>query len=218
MADYLKSCIMPATRCFTIAVLFILLASFACAKHNAVEPGGNGVPPTDTTDNSTLFKKVVPYPLFDIGNDKPKWRSIHTANVSILSPDETADGKWRLFMRGSGNNSDGYHDNIGSFEQSADSFNPLGLWTELANNPNFTHGPSGTYDEQNVLDAAAVAGANKEVFLYYMSRDRANRAALCVASSTDGGISFTKYYNNPLKGDVGPNDAVFFNNQYYLFY
>ena len=120
-------------------------------------------------------------------------------------------------MRGSGNNADGYHDNIGTFEQSAANFNPLGPWTSLANNPNLTHGAPGTYDEQNVLDAAAVAGTNKEVFLYYMSRDAANGAALCVASSADGGITFTKY-NNPLKQDVGPNDAVFYNNQYYLFY
>lgn len=208
---------MLANRYYSVVVCFILLSSFACAKHAAVD-AGNGVPLMDTADKAALFKKVISYPLFDIGNDKPAWRSIHAANVSILTPEETRDGKWWLFMRGSGNSSGGYHDNIGTFEQSAANFNPLGPWIELADNPNITHGAPGTYDEQDVLDAAAVTDSNKEVFLYYMSRDAVNRAALCVASSTDGGITFTKYANNPLKEDVGPNDAVFYNNQYYLFY
>jgi len=206
-----------ANRCLTIALLLISFISVACAKHSAVNPVNNGELPIDTTDNTALFKKLMPFPLFDIGADKPAWRSIHTANVSILSPDETVDSTWRLFMRGSGNNAGGYHDNIGTFYQSAEHFNPVGPWIDLTNNPTLTHGTSGTYDAQHVLDAAAVTGTDKQVFLYYMSRNRDNRAALCIASSIDGGATFKKY-NNPLKEDVGPNDAVFYNNQYYLFY
>jgi hypothetical protein len=89
---------MPANRCFAIVVPFIFLTPPACAKHSIVDTTRGNVPPTDTISKTELFKKVIPYPLFDIGNDKPTWRSIHTANVSILTPDETIDGKWRLFM------------------------------------------------------------------------------------------------------------------------
>lgn len=198
-------------------IIFLVLENFSCNKNHIVTEPSRPVMDTSIS-NVSLFQKYIHNPLFGIGSTMPVWRSIHAANVSILKPWETADGKWRLFMRGSGNNADGYHDNIGAFTQNAVNFNPYGPWIEQINNPNLTHGAVGTYDERNVLDAAAVSGPGQKISLFYMSRDANNRSGLCVATSADGGIIFTKFYNNPLKKDVGPNDAVFNSNQYYLFY
>lgn len=202
-----------------IYVLFLFAILLSCKKSSSPgeNTGGNNWP-ADTVVTQSLFKKYSLNPVFTIGNNVPLWRSIHAANVSILTPDKTIDGKWRLFMRGSGNNADGYHDNIGTFEQDSATFNPLGGWSEIAGNPTLTHGTTGTYDAQNVLDAAAVTSNDKTVLLYYMGRDANNRSSLCMASSADDGATFTKFIGNPLKEDVGPNDAVFYNNNYYLFY
>lgn len=166
----------------------------------------------------TLFQKYAGNPVFDIGANVPTWRGIHAANVSILGPSDTPDGKWRLYLRGSGDNIDGYHDNIGMFDQDAADFSPYGPWKEYHNNPNLPHGPSGSYDEMHVLDAVARKGANDAIYLYYMSRNNANTAGLSGAISTDGGLSFTKFATNPLKWDVGPNDMIYHNDQYYMFY
>lgn len=196
--------------------VFFILAS--CSKSSGKDqPDGRDTshPPEVVAD---LFTKYSRSPVFDIGNSVPAWRSIHAANVTILTPAETGDSTWRLFMRGSGNGTDGYHDNIGTLVQSANSFSPYGTWKEFPNNPNLPHGPAGSYDAQNVLDAAAVAAPDGTVFLYYMSRDANNRSGLCVASSADSGKTFTKYTSNPLKEDVGLNDAVYANGNYYLYY
>lgn len=198
-------------------IIFLILENFSCNKNHIVTERARPVIDTTIT-NVSLFQKYTHNPVFGIEGTVPVWRSIHAANVSILKPVETVDGKWRLFMRGSGNNADGYHDNIGTFTQNAANFNPYGPWLEQINNPNLTHGAVGTYEERNVLDAAVVSEPGKKISLFYMSRDANNRSGLCVATSDNGGITFTKFYNNPLKKDVGPNDAVFSNNQYYLFY
>ena len=201
---------------FILLGFILMLAS--CNKSNGKDqPTGN-----DTSVTSPvvidLFTKYAGNPVFDIGNSVPSWRSIHAANVSVLSPAETGDSIWRLFMRGSGNGADGYHDNIGTLQQPAAGFSPYGPWTEQVNNPNLSHGYAGSYDAQNVLDAVAVTDDKGGVFLYYMSRDASNRSALCVASSSDTGKTFAKYTGNPLKEDVGPNDAIYANGNYYLYY
>ncbi len=202
----------------TISIfLFIIFCS--CQKNTSAAEGTGAVSPTsDSIAVQSLFQKYSKNPLFTIGSDMPVWRSIHAANVSLLTPEESGTKKWQLFLRGSGNNTDGYHDNIGKFEQDSATFNPLGIWTETDNNPVLTHGTTGTYDAQNVLDGATLATTDKTILLYYMGRDANSRASLCLATSANGGNLFTKYPDNPLKEDVGPNDAILYNNNYYLFY
>lgn len=163
-----------------------------------------------------LFNKYTSNPIFNVGPTQPIWRSLHVANATILTPSETPDGKWRMFLRGSGNNPDGYHDNIGMFEQPASSFDPYGSWEEFPNNPNLSHGS--TYDGLHVLDASALKGGDDKIYLYYMGRHTNNTASLCGAVSHDGGLSFTKFTMNPLKEHVGPNDVVYDNGKYFVFY
>ncbi|MDQ2751665.1 MAG: hypothetical protein M3R72_01425 [Bacteroidota bacterium] len=202
-----------------ILSIFLFIAINSCHKNTS--SAGGIVSDSITTDSVTtpsLFQKYSKNPLFTIGNDIPVWRSIHAANVSLLAPQKTGNGKWLLFMRGSGNDADGYHDNIGRFEQDSATFNPLGAWTEADNNPVLTHGTTGTYDAQNVLDEAALVNADKTISMYYMGRDANNRSSLCLATSATNGFGFAKYSGNPLKEDVGPNDVVLYNNNYYVFY
>lgn len=200
-------------------LIFVLFLSFYSCNKKILKL--TSAAPTDSAAvmvQKTLFQKSTFNPVFNIGDTVPIWRRIHAANVSILAPSQTSNNKWKLFMRGSGDNAAGYHDNIGTLEQSATGFNPVCQWNEQTGNPNLTHGAAGAYDSRHVLDAAAVAGRDKQVVLYYMSRDDANSAGLCGAISADGGLTFKKFYNNPIKKDVGPNDAVYYNDKYYLFY
>ena len=161
----------------------------------------------------SLFQKYTGNPVFDIGANAPTWRNFEVANVAILNPSQTPDGKWRLWVRGTGNG----RSQIGTFDQSATSFNPYGPWTEYGGNPVIRNGPNG-YDDSHALDVVATSGPNKEIYLYYMGRNGSSQSSLNGAVSTDGGFSFTKFANNPLKYDVGPNDAVYTGGQYHLFY
>lgn len=165
-----------------------------------------------------LFQKYSGNPVFNTGGSTPTWRKDHVANVTVLSPSDTPDGKWRLFLRGSGTVATGFHDQIGMFDQDASGFDPYSGWNEYSNNPNLTHGGSGSYDEWHLLDAAARTGENGNIYLYYMSRNYSNNAGLCGAVSYDGGYTFTKFTSNPMKWHVGPNDMVYHNGQYYIFY
>ncbi len=165
-----------------------------------------------TASAQSLMLRYSNNPVFTVGANQPTWRNQHVANVDIFTPAESKDGRWRLWLRGTGNG----HDQIGTFDQAASAFNPYGPWTEYSNNPVLRNGS--TYDSQHLLDVAAAAGPNKEVLLYYMGRNASNQASLNGAISTDGGFTFTKFSNNPLKMDVGPNDAVYANGKYYVFY
>ena len=124
------------------SVLCVLLSTFALVESGFAQ--------------QTIFHKYHANPIFNVGSGNPVWRREHVANATMLKPSETNDGKWRFFLRGSGNNPDGYHDNIGMFDQNASSFNPYGPWREHTNNPNLKHGSTG-YDAKHVLDGAAVS-------------------------------------------------------------
>jgi hypothetical protein len=210
LVEHYMVCMQRNQIYINLTVIIVLTLTAGCKNNSSISRRDTG--------SNALFKNYAGNPVFNTGTMQPAWRSIHAANVTVLTPRETGDGNWRLLMRGSGNNSDGYHDNIGAFQQPAETFNPVGEWIEVAANPNLLHGSPGTYDALHVLDAAAGTGHNKEVYLYYMGRNDSNRASINGARSFDGGLTFKKFALNPLKYDVGPNDFVYANDTYYLFY
>lgn len=145
------------------------------------------------------------------------WYGVHIANAAILTPDESPDGNWRLYARGSGYVPE-YHDQIGLFTQSAEDFSPYGPWKEYSNNPVLPYGPAGTYDDKHLLDCAPVAGPNGDFYFYYNAKTFSrNTGALAGAKSTDGGLTFTKF-DDVLKPAVGSSDAVYHDGNYYIFY
>ncbi|MCB0365728.1 MAG: hypothetical protein H6624_01280 [Bdellovibrionaceae bacterium] len=179
----------------------------------------NGVDPFAASGGeSTLFIKHYANPVFDVRKSSiPAWRRIHAANVSVLPPSESGTNTWRMFMRGSGE-INGYHDTIGLFTQPVSSFNPFGPWQEFAGNPVIRNGASG-YDEKHLLDGSVLMGPNNTLYLYYLgvTNDPA-RYSLNGAYSMDGGVTFTKFANNPLSTSFGPNDVVFHNGNYYTYF
>ncbi len=166
---------------------------------------------------NTLFKKYEGNPIIRVGSGIPDWRAIHVANAAILKPEESPDGTWRVYIRGSGNTPD-YHDQIGILYQDTTVFSPYGPWLEYEDNPVLKFGIPGSYDEWHLLDCSPVIGENGDVYFYYKAVNYNHASSMAGAKSTDGGYTFEKFSTNPLKLDVGSNDAIYHNEQYYIYY
>jgi len=153
------------------------------------------------------------------------WRAIHVANAAVLTPRESPDGRWRLYIRGSARfpeeGSDrrtNYHDSIGLFTQEAEEFSPYGHWLEHPGNPILTHGDAQGYDGKHLLDCSPVWGKEDILYMFYKGVSYGQGSCLAGAYSKDGGHTFTKFSTNPLQRHVGPNDVVFHGGMYYVFY
>jgi hypothetical protein len=171
----------------------------------------------DNNPANTLFKRYDYNPVLRRLNPKnPAWRDIHVANATIMEPENTPDGKWRMYVRGSGNVPE-YHDQIGLLYQDTESFDPFGPWKEYENNPVLPYGSLGTYSEKNVLDCAPVKGENGEMYLFFMGVDYAGTGVLSGSISNDEGLSF-KRFDKPLKYFVGCSDVVYHEGKYYIFF
>lgn len=170
--------------------------------------------------SGTLLKRVGDGPVLTYGSDMPQWRNEHIANAAILTPAESPDGKWRMYVRGSGYNPYGfYHDQIGLFTQETAGFNPAGPWTEYPANPVIAHGEEGTCDELHLLDCAPCVGANGDVWFFYQAVRGTldnKQGSLAVRHSTDDGITFTPA--KMLRDGVGCSDAVYHQGKYYIYY
>jgi len=179
-------------------------------------------------DSVPAFERWPGNPLFAVEPSR-SWRSIHVANADVVRPETSPDGKWRLFLRGSGrfpqetpDPERNYHDSIGLFTQEANGFSPFGPWKEHPGNPVLAHGPADGYDGLHLLDAAAAWGKDADgrdvLYLYYKGVSYESGGCVAGAASTDGGRTFTKFESNPLHRRGGPNDVVYHDGRYYLFY
>ena len=45
----------------------------------------------------SLMKRADHNPVISV-KDAPSWRSVHVANAAVLTPQESPDGKWRMFI------------------------------------------------------------------------------------------------------------------------
>lgn len=172
--------------------------------------------PSDDLTDICLFQRYAANPVF-----KPEgpasWRNQHMANAGILSPANSPDGNWWMYLRGSGDRPY-YCDQIGLYTQPADKFKPFGPWDEYRYNPVLPVGASGSFDDGYLLDTAPVVGKDGVVYVYYNgnNRDRTQHG-LCVRYSTDGGYTFTGIDAPVLKGK-GCSDAVYHDGKYYIYY
>lgn len=171
----------------------------------------------------SLFKRIsnhsAPKPA-DSGNDQLNWMNNSTANPQILTPEESDNEHWWLYMRGA----DGTKGQIGVYSQKKENFNPLGPWTlENNGNPIIPLGFNGTADAFTTIDPAVVKADNSSTY-YMFYKGLANdidassgkrHPSILAAKSTDC-INF-----QPVKGvwkdGAGVADAVFANGKYYLF-
>lgn len=176
----------------------------------------------------TLMRREPRNPVIPIDRNHP-WRAVHVANAAVLTPQESPDGLWRLYLRGSGffpeeggDPESHYHDTIGVLTQEAESFSPFGPWKEHPGNPILVHGPGESYDGKHLLDCTPVWGRDAEgndvLVMFYKAVSYSEGGSLAGAWSTDGGFSFTKFEPNPLQKRIGPCDAVYHEGRYYIFY
>lgn len=172
--------------------------------------------PSDDLTAICLFQRNPSNPVFNPDGSRT-WRGSHMANVGILSPANSPDGNWWVYLRGSGNCPQ-YCDQIGLYKQSADSFKPFGPWTEYEHNPVLPVGPAGSFDSGYLLDTAPVVGPDGTVYVYYNGKpsDKSTHG-LCVRYSTDGGYTF-KGLDAPLVVGMGCSDAVYHDGKFYIFY
>lgn len=171
--------------------------------------------PSDDLTDICLFKRYGNNPVFRPDGSRT-WRGDHMANAAVLSPKDSPDGNWWLYLRGSGS-CPGYCDQIGLYQQSADDFHPFGPWNEYAGNPVLPIGPAGSYDGGFLLDTAPVVGGDGKVYVYYNGQTAGHAShGLCVRYS-ENGYDFTRV-DAPLLPNFGCSDAVYHDGKYYIFY
>ena len=172
--------------------------------------------PSDDLVDICLFQRYSGNPVFNPDGSR-SWRGDHMANAAILTPDQTPDGTWRVYLRGSGS-CPSYCDQIGLYTQTAADFKPFGPWTEYAHNPVLPVGPSGSFDDGFLLDTAPVFGPDGKLYIYYNGQTKGHAShGLCVRYSTDGGYTFTGI-DAPLVTGRGCSDAVYHDGKFYIYY
>jgi predicted small lipoprotein YifL len=149
---------------------------------------------------------------------KPKagisWISNSTANPDIMSPSESIDGNWWLFIRGG----DGTHGYLGVYTQKATSFNPLGPWTYYDGNPVIPYGFHGIEDSNTAIDPSPVMGKDGKLYMFYKGvnlTDSASVPSILLATSSDG-FNYAKVNDVWLEG-AGVADVAVSGDKYYLF-
>ena len=161
----------------------------------------------------TLFKECGDSPVIPRG--EKSWRSVETANAGIIEQKDMV----YLYIRGTFEEGDGQRKSqIGLFAQSRKDFSPKGPWRAFKANPVLRIGAPGSFDGKELLDSSPVVGKDGKVYLFYSAKDTNLDYSLCGSVSDDGGHSFKKFKNNPLKRHVGVNDIIFHNDRYYLYY
>lgn len=164
--------------------------------------------PDDDGSALSLFRRVAP-PL--LPDPSQAWMSNSIANPDILTPEESPDGNWWLFVRGG----DGKRSHLGLYTQKAEGFNPLGPWDYYEGNPVIPAGWFGDEDAHQAIDPAPVMGDDGRLYLYYKGIDKSLVNRVLLAESTDG-YHYTKV-EKPWKEKCGVADVVRWNGHYYLY-
>lgn len=160
---------------------------------------------------ATLFNRIQigtnPLGLF-LAKGGATWFQDHIAAANILTPDQTANHKWHMFLRGS-NAGNSY---IGVYIADSSSFDPTkiitgtgsGGWRANPNGNNAILSPDAghSWETKAVANPVAVVDGSKNIYLYYMSKDASDNksynVAVCNAATDPQGLVFTKYASNPL--------------------
>ena len=168
----------------------------------------NLVIPDDDLSALALFRQAAPPMLPDTSR---QWMCNSIANPDVLTPEESIDGNWWLYVRGG----DGTRAHLGFYTQKAETFNPLGPWDYFEGNPIVPAGWFGDYDAHHAIDPAPVMGDDGKLYLFYKGIDKSLVNRVLIAESADG-YTYTKV-EKPWKENCGIADIVKWNGTYYLY-
>lgn len=161
-----------------------------------------------------LFKRVDGQP--PVPDAAIKWMSHSTASPQILTPEESIDGNWWLYVRGSA----GQNSSAGVFTQSANSFNPLGPWRNhfMGDLGAINPGLCNTADDYAIMAPRGVKGDDGYYVFYkgYSNAGGSSKPTIIVASSTDG-FSYPQGCAVVWKENAAISDVVFNDGKYYIF-
>ena len=169
--------------------------------------------PDDDLTAISLFRRVEGNPVMKPDPARP-WMDSHIANAAILSPENSRDGNWWMYPRGS--DQGGNREHIGVFTQPAADFKPLGPWVHYDGNPVIEVGPPGSYDEWRILDGAPVVGPDGITYLYYKARRNYGYGDGIGLAWSEDGYHFTKLPDAWMAGG-GITDALYHDGKYYVF-
>jgi len=164
--------------------------------------------PDDDCSALSLFTRAAPPMLPD---PSKTWMSNSIANPDVLSPEESIDGNWWLYVRGG----DGTRAHLGFYTQKAETFNPLGPWDYYEGNPIIPAGWFGDFDAHHAIDPAPVMGDDGKLYLYYKGIDKSLVNRVLIAETSDG-YHYTKV-EKPWKEKCGIADIVKWEGKYYLY-
>jgi len=133
------------------------------------------------------------------------WRESQTANPDLLLNGDT----YFMYFRGQFQG----HDRIGVATISREHFD--GTTWDIRSEPVIDVGPPGSWDENHVLDPAAILVKGK-TYLYYTAVSPKADRAVCLAIADDG-IRFVKYPDNPVIIGGAP-EVVIRDSVFYLYY
>lgn len=168
--------------------------------------------PSDDLSSLNLMKRYEGNPVF-VPDGVSEWRGAHMANAAIITPADSPDGNWWLYLRGTGFRGGTTHDQIGLYKQNAADFKPFGPWDEYKANPVIKNGGPGSFDEKYILDGVPIIGKDNVFYIYYKAATMDFKYSTGLAYSLDG-YNFTKM-DKPKIGGAG--DAMYYGGKYYAF-
>ena len=174
--------------------------------------------PDDDLSSISLFQRPFNHPYIEADPAYP-WRSVCIAAGYVFGPEETKDGNWYYYVRGSSGSNIGSseHQTIGLLTQKAGKFNPLGKWDDYKGNPVIDVGAAGEWDEWRILGPAPCVMPDGSVQMFYKGRpygDRSNK--LCGLAVSDDWYHFTKVSDGPIY--EGNPACVIYNDGKYYYY
>ena len=145
--------------------------------------------PDDDLSALDLFRRISDQPFLSADASSPAWRRNSITAGRIVRPEQSPDGRWYWYVRGSSS----AHQTIGLFTQEAADFNPLGPWDEYPGNPVVNVGTGDAFDAWRILGVCPVPMPDHSLYLYYKARpyNQGSTFGTGLAQSTDG-VHFTK--------------------------
>ena len=174
--------------------------------------------PDDDLSSISLFQRPFNHPYIEADPAYP-WRAVCIAAGYVFTPDESKDGKWYYYVRGSSGSNIGRseHQAIGVLTQKAEKFDPLGKWDDYKGNPVINVGQDGEWDDWRILGPAPCVMPDGSIHFFYKGRpygDTSNK--LCGLAISQDWYHFEKQSDGPIY-EGNPACVIYHEGKYYYY-